>query len=136
MPALNYKPEIAAAFQAGTKVHTIRFSRADGKNPRPGQTLYHYTGQRTKRCRKLGETTCRQVRPIQMWIPRSGSLVTIEIDGVRLDARLFDAFARNDGFANMADLCEWFRRSYADRQEPRGLWPFDGLLIQWGETEY
>ena len=134
MPALNYKPEIAAKYEDGSKIHTIRQYRKDGRNPKPGQTLYQYTGQRTNHCRKLGENVCTRVRDIQMWIPEASGLPTIEIDGQRLAAMHFDLLAFNDGFEDMSVMCQWFRDSY--RRNNVDLWPFNGLLIQWSDTVY
>lgn len=137
MPALNFKPEIASRYEDGSKVHTLRVYRRDGRNPKPGETLYMYVGQRTKNCRKLGEEKCLLARPIQIWFPEHGGLPTIEIDGTRLSAATFDEFARNDGFDGMSHMCQWFRDSYTnDRPHGMVLWPFDGLLIQWKETGY
>lgn len=137
MPALNYKPEIAERYENGSKLHTIRTRRRDGRNPRPGQTLYQYTGQRTKKCRKLGEDTCKHVRDIQIWFPEASGLPTIEIDGQRLSVCQFDQFARNDGFDDMVAMCNWFRESYTKNATHEYiLWPFEGLLIQWRETDY
>ena len=55
MPALNFKKEFADKVASGEKRQTIRALRKDGKNPRPGQKLYLYTGMRTKYCRKCGD---------------------------------------------------------------------------------
>ena len=134
MPALNYKPEIAAAYESGAKLHTIRTRRKDNRNPRPGQTLFQYTGQRTKKCRKLGEDVCQRVRDIQIWFPRSGSLVCMELDGQRLSMAECAELAVNDGFENLQAMCDWFRDAYQVNNVD--LWPLDALLIQWRETTY
>lgn len=136
MPALNYKKEIAAAYEAGKKIHTIRTRRKDGRNPRPGQTLYQYTGQRTKQCRMIGEDQCVAVRDIQIWF--GGALVVVEIDGKRLIANDVELLARNDGFEDRFAMKRWFEESYRMKiaEYPDFLKPFCGLLIQWAETSY
>ena len=56
MPALNYQAQFAPKVESGEKLQTIRARR---KRPfKRGDRLYHYTGMRTKSCRKLGESTC------------------------------------------------------------------------------
>jgi hypothetical protein len=75
MPAYNFKRAFADAVRAGVgqafaarhpevrpKRQTIRKRRK--RRTRAGETLYLYVGQRTKRCEKLGEATCRAVVPI------------------------------------------------------------------------
>ena len=132
MPAINYMKEIAPKYESGAKIHTIRKPRKDGRDPMPGQTLYQYTGQRTTACRKLGEDVCKRVRDITMWIKRRNSLPTIEIDGLRLNASHWDQFAKNDGFEDINEMVDWFLRAYPKHE----LYPFNGLLIQWRETDY
>ena len=66
MPALNFKKQFADKVERGEKRQTIRALRADGRNPQPGQTLFLYTGMRTKSCRKLGEAVCSSVEQIDI----------------------------------------------------------------------
>lgn len=118
MPALNYKAQFASMIERGLKRSTIRAPRKDGRNPKPGQTLYHYTGMRTKQCRMRAETICRSVRLI--YITRFGDL--------RIETRwssiyLLNDVARKDGFKDWSELISFFRTTH-------GL-PFTGLLIEW-----
>ena len=56
MPILNYRKEFAPLVESGEKRLTIRAMR---KRPfKSGDRLFHYTGLRTKACRKLLESTC------------------------------------------------------------------------------
>lgn len=64
MPALNFKKQFAPLVESGGKRQTIRARRKDGRDPRPGQTLYLYTGMRTQVCRKLGEVECKKTEAI------------------------------------------------------------------------
>lgn len=132
MPAINYRREFADKVESGSKIHTIRPYRADGRNAKPGQTIYHYTGMRTRSCRKIGENLCTRVRDIQLWIPNFSGLPVIDLDGLRLRATHFAQFAINDGFESIEALCEFFRETYP----PDRHFPFSGLLIQWADTEY
>ena len=64
MPALNFQEQFAAAVESGEKRQTIRSER---KRPiKVGDTLYLYTGMRTKRCRKLGSAGCVGIEEIRI----------------------------------------------------------------------
>ena len=83
-------------------------------------TLYLYTGQRTRHCRKLAEAVCRAVTPI-----------VISPEGVRLDGELLlgarlEDFAKADGFKSVADFRAFFQRAYDYHTEP-----FYGWVIEW-----
>jgi len=118
MPALNFKKQFASAIESGEKKQTIRALRKDGRNPKPGDTLYLYTGMRTKGCRKLGEAKCISVEQI-------GINESIDIDlGTRsLSIAEEMEIIRDDGFENSAQFYQFFRDNH-------GL-PFFGLLIKW-----
>ena len=120
MPALNFQKQFADAVESGLfdlrgeprpdrligvrpKLQTIRLYRKDERDPKPGQTLYHFTGMRTKQCRRLGEAECTSVMPVEIgWstlrysfgdthsstiVPRGGSLI---------DRHVGNNFARDD----------------------------------------
>lgn len=117
MPALNFKKQFAEAVESGKKRQTIRAYRADGRNPKHGQTLFLYTGMRTKGCRKLREDECKSVIPISI------DTDVIAYDGVPVDWPLMEDVAKADGFESFYDLRDFF-------QQEHGL-PFNGLLIHW-----
>jgi len=119
MPALNFTKQFAPKVKARIKRQTIRALRKDGRNPRPGQTLYLYTGMRTKYCKKLGEAICKSVEQIAI----EGSAVTIGVN--RLSFKQENALAKADGFDCFLDFMEFFRKTH-------GL-PFYGLLIKWSD---
>lgn len=73
MPAINFKKQFAPAVESGEKRQTIRARRQDGRDPVAGQTLYLYTGIRTKGCRKLGEVTCKETQ--QITIEENGAIL-------------------------------------------------------------
>jgi hypothetical protein len=129
MPAYNFKRAFADAVRAGVdpafaarhpkvcpKRQTIRKRRK--RRTRAGETLYLYVGQRTKRCEKLGEATCRAVVPIV--IHEGGA---VDLGGRRLSEGERHALARDDGFAVFDDLYAFF----ADHYEL----PFEGVVMQW-----
>lgn len=123
MPALNYQPEFGALVELGRKPHTIR---PYGKRPyKVGDALHHFTGMRTKQCRRLGFDLCTQVRRIQI----TWGTVMIDMPAPALFiVPPLDRFARADGFMDWEDMCTWFAARY-------GL-PFEGQLIQWAPAEW
>ncbi len=124
MPALNFKREFAAAVESGNKRQTIRAYRKDGRDPKRGNTLYLYTGMRTKACRKLGEARCTSVREIRFERNEYGDPIAWrphKRDGI--EYLNDDRIAKRDGFLNGFALVDWFERVH-------GL-PFEGLLIRW-----
>ena len=119
MPALNFSPQFADAVESGEKTQTIRRHR---KKPIvAGDTLYLYTGQRTKNCRKLGEVVCRSVQDIAI------GEVVISVDGLPLDYDRRSLLIERDGFDLDMSFRAWFRDHY-------GL-PFHGQLIVWDKPE-
>lgn len=117
MPALNFNQ-----FPDGVEAHRIRQSiRRIWKRPiKPGDTLYLYTGMRTKQCRLLNKARCGRVR-------------TLKIDNnfIKIEGEVYcfagtaaaHEFAKADGFRDWFGMLDWFRNRY-------GL-PFEGVLIQW-----
>lgn len=129
MPALNFQKRFAPAVEDGTKRQTIRAYRKDGRDPQVGQPLYLYTGMRTKACRKLGEAKCESVshfiiaRGFRQWV----AMKTVCNCLRRFQGDSANRLARDDGFENFAEMCNWFEKTH-------GL-PFRGLMIRWGQLE-
>lgn len=59
MPALSFQKQFGPKILDGSKTFTLRELRKDGRDPKTGQTLFLFTGQRTKQCKKIGEKLCR-----------------------------------------------------------------------------
>lgn len=117
MPALNFISRFAAPVEKGEKRQTIRLLR---KHPiKAGDRLYLYTGQRTKRCRKLREVTCKSVQPIKI----TPGLRSVVLDERRLTYRPASRVAHKDGFSCLGEMMDFFRRVYGRT--------FDGVLIRW-----
>lgn len=117
MPAYNFKECFADDVQSGKKRQTVRAVRK--RETKSGDPLYLYTGMRTKRCRKLLTTTCREIKSIE-----------IGRNGIRLGGTFFRRwsepvweFARADGFGDAGEMIQWFNTVY-------GL-PFFGVVIYW-----
>ncbi len=126
MPLLNFKKQFAPLVELGLldpehpcgKRQTIRVLRKDGRDPAPGQTLHLYTGLRTKAARRLGAAPCESTIPIKI----SEHLITVN-GGRWLSERTAIYLARKDGFKNLKDFLQFFKKTH-------GL-PFSGLLIWW-----
>jgi len=119
VPALNFQSRFAPLVESGEKRQTIRAYRKGGRDPKVGDTLYLYTGMRTKACRKLGEATCRSVMHFAIQPP----MIVLGIGAFGTSDRKMKALARRDGFNSVSEMIRWFERVH-------GL-PFEGLLIRW-----
>jgi len=115
MPLLGFKKQFAEMIESGAKCQTIRAYRKDGRNPKPGDTLYLYTGLRTKQCRKLKDVICENVSHLDITDTRE-----IYVDYVFQNRMEEAVMSFKDGFESPQDFFE----------ETHGL-PFRGLLIEW-----
>jgi hypothetical protein len=116
MALINFQKQFANDVEIGVKRQTIRAIR---KRPIvPGETLYLYTGLRTKNCRKLRQNECISVNSIEI------TTMDIIISG---DSFFYydylNQFAVADGFTDFRSMVEWFSKTH-------GL-PFNGWLIKW-----
>jgi hypothetical protein len=150
MPLLGFELRFADAIENGVaaagrragphpevrpKRQTIRAHRADGRDPKPGDTLYLYTGLRTKAVRKLGEVRCRRVERLRIAPGRTrdkrassdrGFTCSVAQPGTRavpLDPAQLRRLARADGFDSVDEFVAFF--------ESRHGLPFEGYLIRW-----
>lgn len=117
MVALNFSPQFAKAVADGRKTQTIR-QRARAK---AGQTLQLYTGQRTKKCRKLADAICVDCT----YVGLTARGVTLG-DKTRFHGDI-DDFARADGFEDYAAMWKWFSERYETNS-------FIGHIIRWRIT--
>ena len=117
MPAYNFQARFAPAIKAGTKRQTIRRRRR--RPTRPGDTLYLYVGQRTKRCQKLREAICVSVEPIDIhpgYIAVDGKVLSFletwdlaQAEGFQSTARFYDFFQDHYGLRliGVMELIKW-----------------------------
>ena len=119
MPALNYTVFIDKV-ASGEKRQTIRAMR---KRPfQVGDILSHYTGMRTKKCRKIRpDTICSGVDEIIM--QQGIGEFRITVNGKRLSAPALNKLARADGFEGKWDFYEFFANTHD--------LPFVGQIIRW-----
>jgi len=120
MTAYSFKPEFRALILDGTKRQTIRADRK--RHARPGEQVQLYTGMRTRQCRLIGRAVCSSVMPVRIGV--SDAWVDLGHGEARGQSFL-DGFARLDGFANWANLAEFWRHTHPDTSV------FSGVLIAW-----
>ncbi len=118
MPALNFKKQFAPQVESWEKLQTIRARRKDKRDPVAGQTLYLYTGMRTKVCRKLGETECKETQQITI---EENLDIIIGTHCLGMDEEM--ELVKKDGFDSRVDFYQFFKKTH-------GL-PFHGLIIKW-----
>lgn len=124
MPAYNFKERFAALVESGEKTTTIRRLRRRD-NAMVGRTLQLYTGQRTPACRKLVDPDPVCVAVSAIVIHSEARLVSLR--GRMLRGQALADLARADGFDDLVEFFEFFRR-------PDGS-PFHGIFIKWRLSE-
>ena len=107
MPTLLFSRRFAPAVEAGTKRQTIRPPRKRPIRAGDQLSLREWTGApyRSKQ-RTLGFGVCMSVEPVEIGLDFAD-----------------DEESRRDGFADAADMRQWFEATH-------GL-PFHGLRISW-----
>lgn len=109
MPAYNCQKRFVPLILGGLKPHMIRKRR---KHPtKVGDTLYLFTGLRTKQTVRFAETVCTKIQPVYIYPFRK------EIEFVT-DLKFFTPLsryekielARRDGFNSVGDFFDFFKR--------------------------
>jgi hypothetical protein len=124
---LNFQQRFEAPILAGTKRQTIRRARKDDYRPAVGSVLHLYVHARTSKMRKIAEKNCEACHTIvvDFTAPRAERLLIdsfpLEQYWPHLDQ---NAFARADGFNDLAEMREFFEGLY-------GADEFTGNLITW-----
>ena len=118
MPAFNFKHRFARKVETGEKLHTVRAPRKDQRRPKVGAPFYAYEGMRTRKCRKLLESTISAVQDIL--IEENGRFM---VGGQWISVDQAHALAVADGFTSANEMFEFFKAEH-------GL-PFIGHLIHW-----
>jgi hypothetical protein len=126
-PGLDFQARFANDVAAGRKRMTMRRSRADGRDPKAGDTLKLWTGLRTTNTRKLGEFVCVSAVKVEM---DEAGLVWIDKGPIGGHHGLYllsigemDELARADGFHDSDEMLAWFQKTHS--------LPFRGVLLRW-----
>ena len=124
MFVLNYKKQFAPAVRSGEKRQTIRAQRKDGRLPKVGETLRHYTGMRTSTSEHLSDSVCKVVVPIHISAYAIGNYAFAIVVGKRhLTFEEGTKLAKADGFGSRAEFIDFFKEAHG--------FPFDGFLVKW-----
>lgn len=122
MVAYSFNAQFVAPILSGRKAQTIRAPRADGRHAAEGDALQLYTGMRTRQCRLILKTRCTGTEDILLrWRP----VIEVEVGGVRLAIRDYDAFAQADGFVDFSAMEDFWATQHPGREI------FNGILISW-----
>lgn len=130
MPIINFSVEkcipMVEKGKPRWKRQTIRKKRK--RLFKEGDIVYLYTGLRTKKCRKLGETFCTGVQTIKMYLNRSEPLIlrwTGE-DWNQLGKKESKTLAFDDGFKSTEEMWTWFQKTHGKEEQ-------EFQVIEWGE---
>jgi hypothetical protein len=125
MNVFTFKPRFEAPALAGIKIHTLRGHRKDGKpRAKVGEriSLRVWTGRPyASKQREFAQATVEQVYPVEIERMRKG--YWIGVAGVILPPESWNTLARQDGFADIREMLDWFEAEH-------GL-PFKGALVAW-----
>lgn len=124
---VSFRKRFEAPILDGAKMQTIRFNRADGKVPRPGDRLKLFIGMRTKMCKRLGIAEVTECFPVYMDLASRHHI--IEARGMRLNLREMTEFAKADGFETHIAMLNWFRETYPDERA------FHGYCVRWNNLK-
>jgi len=120
---IGFKSQFAPLVEAylngddNAKHQTVRAIRKEGYVPKVGETLYLYTGLRTKKSRKLGDDVCAEVLEIELeecWFTINGQIASYLQQ---------QEIAIRDGFNCVANFLNWFQSNHG--------FPFHGHIIRW-----
>ena len=119
-----FKPRFATLVQAGKKFQTVRpVPKRAQDMPRPGDLFDARVWLGRPRCSKTSKLLAE---PAPICFVRSITIHAtgqLEIDGRYLSTVEMEAFARADGFADLAEMLAWFRDMHD--------LPFTGIVIDW-----
>lgn len=127
MVAYNFHEKFIEPIRQGKKRQTIR-PLGRRRHAAQGAKLQLYTGMRTAKCRRIVKADLTCVESFRIFIDfakdRSGvdQITSIIINGQPVED--LEAFARADGFDTLADMADFFGRTY-------GTGTFCGVLITW-----
>ena len=125
MGLYDFKPQFVPFILSGAKTHTIRAIR---KYPsKPGDTLYLYTGLRTKKAKLIRCVDCVKVEEISIIdaLRPMGVVRVVTVDGEELDHTEREQLARRDGFSSFHEMMKFWD----------GRVPFFGHIIHWKRKE-
>lgn len=127
---LGFKKKFAPKIETGVKIHTVRNFRK--VTPKINETLYMYTGLRTKNCELISnKEKLKLIQKVSIFyhLPDSGFGLKIYVDQRLLSKEENLEFAINDGFEDIEDFIKWWLTGYDSVQ-------FIGELFHWTDFKY
>lgn len=117
-----YALDHVVSLNAAPKRQTIR-RVGKRRHARPSELVQLYHAMRTKQCFLIGEAVCTDVASVIIWV--NHDTIAIVRSQMMLSRPEMEEFARQDGFADAADMAAFWRTEHA------GVEKFEGLLIKW-----
>jgi hypothetical protein len=131
---LGFKKKFAPKIINGSKIHTVRNFRK--VKPKLGETLYMYTGLRTRNCELItNKETLKGIDIVRIYISHVSCEIWINIEykdqnsNNKLNLQQMEEFAINDGFDDLPDFIKWWMDGY-------NLVDFRGNLLHWTNSRY
>lgn len=119
MPSFNFHKRFAELVASGKKRQTIRALRKD-RQPQVGDVAHCFTGLRTRNTVKLGCWPIIYSQSIRIYTDTRQIILGCQV----LEPAHREQLARDDGFADINDMLDWFRTEYGGAD-------FEGRLIAW-----
>jgi hypothetical protein len=105
---LGFKRRFAPYVLDGSKTHTIRGLRKDGKTAKPGETLHCYVDPRQKSMLLLGRWECVRVEMTEFYTRADGTVALfLEKESLSLEEK--NLLAYRDGFRSDDPFLEMMR---------------------------
>lgn len=118
MVAYSFMVRFEPALQRGIKTQTVR-PVGKRKHAQRGDLLQLYVAMRTKHCRLVRESYCRDNAPVSLRLAEGRPVVNNVL------VLPPEEFARDDGFKDWRDLCQFWEQVHGITDV------FDGRLIRW-----
>lgn len=136
MVTYSFQRRFEGAIREGRKNQTIR---AVGKkrHARAGEMIQIYTSMRSNRCQKIRpDVRCVSAQNITLWFDIAGQIERIVVVDQAIVAEEYatfelDAFAKADGFIDIADMSAFWEATHGRLSHTR----FDGVLIRWAADD-
>jgi hypothetical protein len=109
MPLIGFKKQFAEAVKSGVKSQSIR--PIGNRKYKVGDTLFAYSGLRTKYCKKLGEFKITEVGNLYFFFEQDSLLFPV-VNGNALHSTEREKFAKQDGFDSWMEMRDWFVKEY------------------------
>jgi hypothetical protein len=107
--SLSFKAQFAPLVESGEKRQTIRLQTT--RKAYPTDTLYLFTGMRTKNCRRLANVKCLLAEDLEIDTRRE---MIISKEKRPFGKKFALEIAQLDGFEDLTSFFDFFRQQYGD----------------------